>query len=56
VFGVRPHDDAARLVPFTIAPGDGDASVERDDDLNRVVCMNGNDAPSAGRQEEASLP
>jgi hypothetical protein len=37
VLGVRPHDDASRLVLFTVAAADGDASAEGDDDLNRVV-------------------
>ena len=56
VLGVWPHDDASRLTPFTVAAADGDASVEGDDDLNRVVCMSGHDALSSGREEEASLP
>ena len=44
------------LTPFTVAAADGDASVERDDDLNRVVRMSGHDALSSGREEEAALP
>ena len=34
VFGVRPHDDASTLVPFLVVAADGDASIERDDDLD----------------------
>ena len=33
-----------------------DASVEGDDDLNRVVCVRGNDALCSGDEKEASLP
>ena len=43
-------------MPFTVTAADGDASVEGDDDLNRVMCMSGHDALRSGREEEASLP
>jgi len=56
VLGVRPHNDATRLTPFTVGAADGDASVEGEDDLNRVVRMRGHDALSSGREEEPSLP
>ena len=56
VLGVRPHDDASRLTPFTVTAGEGDASVERDDDLNRVVCVSGHDALSSRSEEKPALP
>ena len=56
VLGVRPHDDAASLPPFTVAAADGQGSVEGNDDLNRMVCMSGHDALSSGREQEPSLP
>ena len=56
VLGVRPYHDAARLTPFAVVAADGDASVEGDDDLNRVVRMHRHDALSSGREEETSLP
>ena len=39
-----------------VLAADGDASVERDHDLDRVVCMRGHDALSSGGEEEATLP
>jgi len=56
VLGIRPHDDASRLTPFTVAAGDGDASVERDDDLDRVVCVSGHNAMSSRSEEKPALP
>lgn len=56
MLGVRSHDDASVLAPLAVAAADGDASVERDDDLDGVVCMSGHDALSSSGEEEAPLP
>ena len=56
VLGVGSHDDAAALAPAVVAAADGDAAVERDHDLDRVVCVGGHDALSPGGEEEAALP
>jgi hypothetical protein len=56
VLGVRPHDEASTLTPFLVLAADGDTSVDCDDDLDRMVRMNGHDAPSSGGEEEATLP
>ena len=56
MLGVRPDHDAAALTPSLVFAADGDASVERDDDLNRVVCVGRDDSPSSGGEEEAALP
>ena len=56
VLGVRPHHNAAALTPSVVFAADGDASVERDDDLNRVVCVRRDDSLSSGGEEEAALP
>src|SRR5512137_1505648 len=56
VLGVGSHDDAPALIPAIVLAADGDASVEGDHDLDRVVCVRGHDALSSGGEEEATLP
>jgi hypothetical protein len=55
VLRVWAHDDAAAFTPAVVLAADGDASVERDDDLDRVVCMRGHHALRLSRSGTLGL-
>lgn len=56
MLGVGSHDDAAALTPPVVLAADGEAPVEREHDLDRVVCMRGHHALSSGSEEEPAFP
>jgi hypothetical protein len=52
---VLSQDDAAAFMPAGVLTANGDAAVERDHDLDRVMHVRGHEALSSGGEEEATF-